>query len=229
LRPILDADLPNLVGIRIGTKSLGYWPYRYTTDQDADDVLSLFEEVSNRGLHLAIMAHFNHPREMSTAAVQEAIRRIRKTGAEIRTQSPIMANINDRAEDWATMWREQVRQGCIPYYMFIARDTGAQHFFRVPLVRAQQIYRDAYAQVSGLARTVRGPSMSTDPGKIRVLGTADVAGQKVLALTFLQGRNPDWVQRPFFAEYDENASWLDELKPAFGEKEFFFEREPEND
>ena len=36
--------------------------------------------------------------------------------------------------------------------------------------------------------------------------------------------NPEWVSTPFFAEYDENAIWLDDLKPAFEEK-FFFEDE----
>ena len=52
-----------------------------------------------------------------------------------------------------------------------------------------------------------------------------INGQKSnYILRFLQGRNPDWVGKPFFAEYDENAIWLDDLKPAFEEK-FFFEDE----
>ncbi|MFQ5382050.1 MAG: KamA family radical SAM protein [Dehalococcoidia bacterium] len=222
LRPLLDADLANLMHIRIGTKSLSYWPYRYLHDRDSDDILRLFEEIGRRGLHLSIMAHFNHPRELDTWAVREAIGRIRDAGAEIRTQSPIMAGINDRADAWAKMWKLQVNLGCIPYYMFLARDTGAQHFFGVPLVRAHEIYRDALSNVSGLARTVRGPSMSADPGKIQVLGPADVDDRKVLTLQFLQGRDPAWVGRPFFAEYDDSAAWLDELRPAFGER-FFFE------
>lgn len=46
-----------------------------------------------------------------------------------------------------------------------------------------------------------------------------------MVLRMLQGRNPDWVARPFFAAYDEKAIWMDDLKPAFGEKEFFFETE----
>ncbi len=66
--------------------------------------------------------------------------------------------------------------------------------------------------------------MSATPGKVQVDGVVTVQGEKVLSLHFLQGRNPDWVQRPFFAKYDENAIWLDELKPAFEEK-FFFEDE----
>ena len=47
----------------------------------------------------------------------------------------------------------------------------------------------------------------------------------MFVLRFIQARNPDWVQRPFFAQYDENATWLDQLRPAFGEEKFFFEEE----
>jgi KamA family protein len=223
--PILDARIPHLRTIRIGTKSLSYWPYKYTTDKGAEDVLALFRRVKAAGIHLAIMAHFNHPRELSTPVVEEAIGRILETGAQIRCQSPIMRNINDNGDAWAEMWKRQVSLGLIPYYMFVARDTGAQHYFSVPLVRAWEIFREAYTQVSGIARTVRGPSMSTDPGKIQVLGRAEVAGRRVLGLNFIQARNTDWVARPFFARYDEKAAWLDDLRPAFGETEFFFEPE----
>jgi L-lysine 2,3-aminomutase len=225
--PLLEARLSNLKTIRIGTKSLSYWPYRFLTDEDAQEVLSLFRRITGSGLHLTIMAHFNHPRELSTDAVKEAIGRIRATGAEIRTQSPLLRHINDRPEVWSEMWREQVRLGCVPYYMFVARDTGAQHYFGVPLVRAWEIFREAYGSVSGIARTVRGPSMSADPGKVEVLGVTRVGGRKAIALRMLQGRNPDWTMRPFFAEYDEEAVWLTDLRPAFGELRFFFEDELE--
>ena len=77
--------------------------------------------------------------------------------------------------------------------------------------------------MSGLARTVRGPSMSALPGKVQILGVNEIKGEKVFVLQFLQGRNPDWVMRPFFAKYGEKAIWLDELKPAFGDNKFFFE------
>ena len=55
-------------------------------------------------------------------------------------------------------------------------------------------------QVSGLSRTARGPSMSASPGKVEISGVAEVNGQKVFVLRFLQARNPQWVQRPFFAK-----------------------------
>lgn len=225
IEPLLHGNVPNLRHIRIGTKALGYWPYRFLTDKDAEDVLDLFKEVRDSGIHLAFMAHFNHPAELRTPAVQEAIAKIKSTGAEIRTQSPIMAGINDSAEAWKEMWQLQVKHGCIPYYMFLARDTGAQDYFAVPLVKAWEIFQKAYQGVSGICRTVRGPSMSASPGKVQVLGPANVAGEKVLALRFIQGRNAQWVHRPFFAQYDEKAIWLDDLKPAFGEERFFFEKE----
>ncbi len=222
---ILQANLPHIQNIRIGSKALAYWPYRFLSDPDADDLLRLFERVVKSGKHLALMAHFSHPVELETPAVQEAIRRIRSTGAEIRTQSPVLNHINADAATWATMWRQQVKLGLIPYYMFVVRDTGAQHYFGITLENAWQIFRDAYQQTSGLARTVRGPSMSATPGKVQVLGVSEIHDEKVFVLRFLQGRNPDWVHRPFFAKYDPEAIWLDDLVPAFGEEEFFFETE----
>ncbi|MDH5525610.1 MAG: lysine 2,3-aminomutase [Desulfobulbaceae bacterium] len=223
LEPLLAAKLPNLRRIRIGTKALTYWPFRFLTDNDSTELLDLFKRVMASGLHLAIMAHFNHPHELASPVVRDALQRVRQTGAEIRTQSPLMRHINDDAEVWRELWDLQVDQGCIPYYMFIARDTGAHQYFNIPLVRAWEIFRLAYQQVSGLCRTVRGPVMSTNPGKIQIMGVSEIRGEKVLALRFLQGRDPDWVQRPFFAGYDQTATWLNELKPAFGEKRFFFE------
>lgn len=221
--PILASTQNNVSTIRIGTKALGYWPYRFTTDDDAEDLLGLFKKITDSGRHLSVMAHFNHPAELSTPAVAEAIEKIQMTGAQIRTQSPLMRNINDKASVWSEMWRTQVQLGLIPYYMFVARDTGAKHFFEIPLVEAYEIFRTAYSKVSGLARTVRGPSMSADPGKVAITGTPEIRGQKVISLQFLQARNPDWVMKPFYATYDEQATWLDELRPAFGEERFFFE------
>ncbi len=218
-------DIPHLRSIRFGTKSLSYWPYRFLTDPDASDLMELLRKVIKAGKHVSIMAHFTHPQELSTQAVKDAVHLLRDIGATVRTQSPVMAHINDDANAWARMWREQVRMGMVPYYMFIARDTGAQHFFGVPLVKAAKIFRTAYRQVSGLARTVRGPSMSCMLGKVRVSGISRIGTEKAISLEVLQGRNPDWVGRSFYAKYDEKATWINDLTPAFGEDKFFYEDE----
>lgn len=62
---------------------------------------------------------------------------------------------------------------------------------------------------------------------MEIQGVSEIHGEKVFVLRFVQGRNPDRVQRPLFARYDEHATWLDQLRPAFGDKEFFFESEYE--
>jgi len=221
---ILEADIKHLQNIRIGSKSLAYYPYTFL-NEGSEIILNAFSKAIQMGKHISFMAHFNHYIELSTDAVKESIRRINETGARIRTQSPVFKNINDSPEIWSKMWKEQVKLGCVPYYMFIARDTGAQHYFSISLERAWEIFREAYREVSGLARSVRGPSMSCGPGKIQVLGVTNINDQKVFVLRFIQGRNKDWVQRPFFAEYNPDATWIDDLKPAFGEKQFFFENE----
>ena len=227
IMPLLEGDLPNLQTIRIGTKSLSYWPYKFISDDDADEMLALFEAVVKKGINLSVMAHFSHPVELGTEAVRSAISRLRSIGVQIRTQSPVLRHINDKPETWAEMWRKQVNLNCIPYYMFIPRDTGAQDYFAVPLEQAWNIFRKAYQKVSGVCRTVRGPSMSCTPGKVQILGVSETGGEKVFVMRMLQGRNPDWVARPFFAQYDKEAVWMSDLRPAFGEDKFFFEEELE--
>ena len=223
LEPLLDPSLEHVESIRIGTKAPAYWPQRFVTDPDSDELLALFEQVGRAGRHLALMAHFSHPRELEPRLAQEALRRIRGTGAVIRCQAPIVRHVNDDPAIWASMWRLQVRSGAVPYYMFVERDTGPRAYFEVPLVRALSIFNRAYRSVSGLARTVRGPSMSAAPGKVVLDAVTQVHGEKVLALRFLQARDPSRVGQMFFARYDERATWLDDLRPAFGERRFFFE------
>jgi L-lysine 2,3-aminomutase len=226
VEPLLDPSLEHIESIRIGTKSLAYWPQRFLTDPDADDTLRLFEEVGAAGKTLALMAHFTHLRELEPTPVSRAINRIRSTGAVIRTQAPLIRTINDDPACWSQMWRSQLRMGLVPYYMFVERDTGPQGYFAVPLARAAEIFRDAYASVSGLCRTVRGPSMSATPGKVCVDGVAEIAGQRVFVLHMIQSRDPSLVGRPFFAHFDPDAVWLTDLRPAFADR-FPFEPAPD--
>ena len=223
LEPLLHPDFSHIRTIRIGTKALTFWPQRFVTDEDADELIELLHHLVIAGKHVAIMSHYNHARELKTPIARAAIGRLRDTGAEIRSQGPLLKHINDDPDAWAELWQEQVKLGIIPYYMFVERDTGARHHFEVPLYRAWQIYREAMQQVSGLGRTARGPSMSASPGKVEVQGVTEIQGERVFVLRFIQARNPDWVQRPFFARFDDQATWLDQLKPAFGEERFFFE------
>jgi hypothetical protein len=148
---------------------------------------------------------------------------VRDAGAEVYCQSPLIRHVNDDAEVWRDLLDRQVQLGAHPYYMFVERDTGARGYFEVPLARAHEIFTHACSRVTGLARTIRGPSMSCSAGKVMVDGAVEIAGQRLFALKFLQGRDPAWTGRLFFARYDPGATWIDQLEPAFGAQRFFFD------
>ncbi|ALK10614.1 KamA family radical SAM protein [Blastochloris viridis] len=245
IEPLLAPELEHVQNIRIGTKSLAYWPQRFVSDADADDCLRLFGEVAAANRHLAIMGHYTHPIELQPALAREAIRRIRDTGAQVRMQAPLIRHVNDAPEIWSELWRTGVRLGLVPYYMFIERDTGPHSYFAVPLVRAHEIFRRAAASVSGLARSAQGPTMSALPGKIRILGvvtrteltdrqrtvafrngssSAVDPREQLLVCDFVQARDASLIQTVFFAAFDPGATWLDQMRPAFGQERFSFEQ-----
>src|SRR5262249_706741 len=94
VEPLPGPDLAPVSNRGIGTKALAYWPYRFLTDRDADDLLRLLATVVAAGRHVAVMAHVSHPRELETPAAVEAIRRLRDTGAVIRAQAPLVRHVN---------------------------------------------------------------------------------------------------------------------------------------
>jgi L-lysine 2,3-aminomutase len=213
----LTAHVEPLLGVgsvrtvRFGTKTLTFWPGRYVDDQDSADLLGLFEKIVVSGRTCAVMAHFSHPREIDQPLTIEAIRRIRDTGAQVFCQAPLIARVNDDPAVWADLWRREAALGAVPYYMFVERDTGPHDYFKVPLPRAVQIFQDAYRQLPGLARTVRGPVMSATPGKIVVDGSYQSSSSQRLYLRFLQARDPGIVGQPFTARCSPHASWFTEL------------------
>ncbi|MFF7989280.1 KamA family radical SAM protein [Kitasatospora xanthocidica] len=213
--PLLAEGMEHIRTIRFGTKALAYWPHRFTTDADADDLMRLIGEIVDSGRQVAVMLHVSHPRELATDEARTAVRRLLAAGAVLRAQAPIIRHVNDRAETWAEMWTEMVNLGIHPYYAFVERDTGARRYFEVPLATALQIVQDAQRTVSGLARSARGPVMSATPGKIAVDGEATIAGQRVFVLRMLQARDPALVGRSFFAHWSPTASWINHLEPAF--------------
>lgn len=209
LEPLLEVE--SVRTIRIGTKSVAYWPHRFVTDEDADDVLRLFERIVASGRHLAVMAHFSHPRELQSDLAQRALSRIRATGALVYCQAPLIGRVNDNANTWTEMWRAELAAGAIPYYMFVERDTGPHDYFKVPLAEALDIFQTAYRRLPGLARTVRGPVMSATPGKVLVDGATATPRGRRFQLKFLQARDPELVGRPFQAHYSAGAAWVTDL------------------
>lgn len=221
--PLLAPELEHIRSIRIGTRSLAWWPHRFVTDSDSGDLLRLFARIAASGKRLSIMGHYNHPVELRNPVAQRAVQQIVASGASLRMQGRVMRHVNDDPASWAELWATGMRLGAIPQDMFVERGSGLPGHFAMPLARALEVFQVACQAVPGLKGLVNGPSMSLAAGKMAIEGITRINGEKLFALQFLAARNEDWAHRPFFARFDPGATWLDQLVPAFGCKRFFFE------
>jgi KamA family protein len=219
ISPLLEID--SVRTIRLGTRTLTWWPYRFVTDQDADELLAFFECIISKGKHLTLMAHISHPRELMTDVVQRAIRKIRSTGTVIRCQCPIIKRLNDSSGVWIELIKREIQLGLIPYYMFIESSKTLNPVFKIPLSAALQIYQDTQRQFSGLLKTLRGPVLTTGSFKILIDGIAELGKKKVFVLKVLQATNPDQNGKIYFAQYDKTITNFEQLRPAFGHKHLF--------
>ncbi len=215
IHKIFEADIKHLDIIRFGTKSLSYWPFTFIPafSDEAEEMLHLFKQITDQGMHLSFMAHFNHPNEMDNNAVQEAIYNIRETGAEIRTQAPVLKNINNSGKIWSDMWTKQVNLGMIPYYMFVERETGPYRYFELPIAEVYDIYTNAIRYSGSLAKTVTAPVMSASQGKVHIMGIVDndISSERYFMMQYIRNRNIEETYKPFLMHYDAKATWFDQL------------------
>jgi hypothetical protein len=110
--------------------------------------------------------------------------------------------------------------------MYCARHTGEHHYFAAPLADIDRVFSLIYRSLASLHRPSRYITMTTSAGKLSILGTAEVNGEKVFALKFNESRNMAWMDKVFLAKYDPAESRVDKLVPLDTPK-FFFEEELE--
>jgi hypothetical protein len=199
VEPLLTADLEHVQTIRIGTKALAYWPQRFVTDDDADDLLRLFEEV------VAAAARSRSWRTSATRASSRRLvagrrcARIRATGAESDAGAAHPPR-QRRPRVWAEMWRT----GCGSGPGAVLHVRRARHrpknYFEVPLARAHQIFRGAYRRGQRPGAHRARPVDVGDARQGRVAGRAEIRARGLRA-RFLQARNPTGCggrSSPFF-------------------------------
>jgi L-lysine 2,3-aminomutase len=234
--PILeDPRLLHVRTVRLGSRMLTYEPERILT-RAYDRMLALFDVMHDHGLQLAWMAHFSTPRELLNPSTIAAIRRLQRHGVIVRSQSPIMNHISlftdehgkvdvaRSAQNWIDLGNAMGTLGVRFHSMYCARATGEHHYFTAPLAEIDQVAQLVYRALSSLNRPSRYITMTTSAGKLSILGTAEVGGQKLFALKFNEGRNMEWMDRVFLAKFDDRTNRVDFLKP-FDTPEFFFEKE----
>jgi L-lysine 2,3-aminomutase len=233
LRPILeDPALGHIRNIRLGSRALTFQP-EMILSSSYEPMLELFDRLYDNGIQLAWMAHFSTPRELLNPATIAAIRRLKAHGVMLRSQSPIMNHISlfcaengevdvDRsAQNWIDLANILAMLGVGFHSMYAARPTGEHHYFAAPLADIERIFSKIYNSLSSINRPSRHISMTISAGKLAILGTSVIGGEKCFALQFTEGRNMAWMNRVFHAKYDEQQNRIDLLLPFDSERYFF--------
>ena len=188
--------------IRIGSKMPAFDPWRLQRDPELAALLSRFSTPEKR---IYLMAHFDHPRELTAEALAE-LDRYQRCGVIAVNQCPLIRGINDDPAVLAEMWNRLAFAGVPPYYLFQGRPTAGNAPYEVPLETGWRIYDEAMRRGSGLSRRARYV-MSHDSGKIEILEAADGYAR----LRYHQAKNPADLGVRLMARCPAGAAWFDDL------------------
>lgn len=193
--------------IRIGSKMPAFDPWRLTNDAALQALLRKHSLPRKR---IYLMAHFDHPRELTDDAVN-GIDCFIKCGVICVNQCPLIKGINDDPMVLADMYRELSWIGCPPYYLFQGRPTAGNEPYEVPIVRGWNIFREALRHGSGLARRARYV-MSHETGKVEIMAV----DEKHIYLRYLRAKDASNRGKYMVYQRNDDAYWLDQLEPAEG-------------
>ncbi len=151
--------------IRIGTKTPAFNPYRVVDDPT---LLKMINKYSTERKKIYFMTHFVHPRELTDLAVK-SVRLLRKAGAIVANQMPLIKGLNDKHEVLAELLAELSFIGAVPYYIFQCRPALGNRAYTLPIEQGYEIIEQAKSLISGLAKRARFV-MSHSSGKIEIVG-----------------------------------------------------------
>ena len=192
--------------IRIGSKMPAFDPWRLRRDAELQALLSKHSRGRRR---IYLMAHFDHPRELTAEALAE-LQVFADCGVTTVNQCPLIRGINDDAEVLGELYDRLSWAGCPPYYLFQGRPTAGNAPYEVPLVEGWRIFQAALRHGSGLARRARYV-MSHATGKIEVSLVTDDS----IYLRYHQAKDPADLGRVMHARRDDRAAWMDDLDYRF--------------
>jgi len=138
---------PNIIRIRIGTRTLVTMPQRIT--ESLVRGLSRFQVPGKR--EVVIITHFEHPYEITPQSMA-AVQKFRRNGMEIYNQL-VFTYYNSRKFE-ACFLRQQLRLiGVTPYYTFNTKGKAETNDFRVPIARLMQEQKEEARLMPGTVRT----------------------------------------------------------------------------
>lgn len=203
LRWLLESlrEIDHVQIIRIGSKIPVFNPMRISEDKE---LLALLKEHSSVNKRIYVMAHINHPREI-TAEALKAIDALHEAGVVVVNQTPVLKGINDDPTVLGALLDKLSWAGVTPYYFFINRPVAGNSSFVLSLEEAYKIVEEAKAKTSGLGKRVK-LVMSHTSGKIEILAIEN----GMAFLKYHQSRDGEYGKL-MVLECPPTASWFDDL------------------
>jgi len=207
LGPIIKSirEVDHVKIIRIGTKIPAFNPYRIINDPSLHEMIRTYSTDEKK---IYIMAHFNHPKELTPVAVK-GLNMLMQSGAVVVNQTPIIKGVNDDPEVLAELFNRLSFIGVPPYYVFLCRPTLGNEPFAISIENGYKIFEQARSKCSGLAKRAK-LVMSHETGKVEVVGMSK--GQVFLKYS----RSANVENDAKFLVFDSNpdAYWLDDYEEA---------------
>ena len=196
-------EIPHVRIIRLGSKMPAFDPWWILGNEQLQ---ATFRRYSTQSQRIYLMAHFDHPRELTEAAV-EGIACALRNGLICVNQCPLIRGVNDDPHVLAEMYNKLSFIGCPPYYLFQGRPTAGNEPYELPLVRGWQIFQTALSMGSGLARRARFV-MSHATGKVEVIGV----DERRIYTRYHQAKDANNQGRIMIFKRNDDAYWLDQLE-----------------
>src|SRR5437667_406675 len=133
--------IPNIEVIRIGSRVPCHLPERITPELCA---------ILKRYHPLYINTHFNHPDELTPAAVQ-ALARLADAGVPLGCQTVLLRGVNDDPDVMKRLMQRLLAARVRPYYIYMCDQVAGAEHFRTTVEKGLEIIRALRGWTSGLA------------------------------------------------------------------------------
>src|SRR3954463_8113429 len=133
--------IPHIEIIRLGSRITSHLPERVTPE---------FCDMVQKYHPIFMNVHFNHPSELTPAAVA-ALDRLSKAGVSLGCQTVLLKGVNDDPKVMMKLMHELLKARVRPYYIFMADQVAGGEHFRTTVQKGLEIIQALRGWTSGLA------------------------------------------------------------------------------
>jgi lysine 2,3-aminomutase len=133
--------IPHVEIIRLGSRITSHLPERVTPE---------FCEMIQKYHPIYMNTHFNHPSELTPAAVA-ALDRLSRAGVVLGCQTVLLKGVNDDPKTMMKLMHELLKARVRPYYIYMADQVAGGEHFRTTVQKGLEIMKALRGWTSGLA------------------------------------------------------------------------------